>query len=282
MKKIVIITTLILIAAIVAIFFSCKKENKDQLVDTSRQKFAKQMHESAKVHNEAMEYVLERLLEIKSEKNKIRTEDEMLVIVENLCLDFVKSHPFFKSDIEKASKGIKIAFNSIKKRNQLRSERTNLWFNEDEQFLSESQKEWLTLVNEVLTNNNNIEQICNELEQIKVRVINEGSEDDYAIIIAVIELGKESPKYWFYNQTFWEELAYEDTGGGICYGWFNWNDCAGDDLAGGVGGAVGGAVVGGMAGGVGAGPGAAAGFVTGAVAASVTNATKQVWNKIFN
>jgi len=259
MKKIIIVSTVILIAIISVIFFACTKDKNEQIVDHSLQDFKKLVHEGAVVHNECMEYIYAKLAEIKPEK-------DVLTIVEDLTLDFIKSHPFFKSNIENNSENAKTIFKITR---NTRSTRANLWLDEDDHLLSQGQKQWLTLIGDVIKNNDDVEKMCLELNRIEERVIKEGTEEEQYIVIIAVEIGKESLRYWYLHHSVWEQLPPENF-----RGWFNWGDCAGDDLACGIVGAIGGFVGGGP-------KGAAAGFVGGAIAGSVGNAVKQCWNHWF-
>ena len=259
MKKIIITSTVLLIALIAVLFFACKKDYKEQQADTSKQDFIKLMHEGAIVHNECMAYIYEKLAEDKP-------ETDVLSVVENLSLEFIKSHPFFKSNIDGASKNAKDIFKICR---NTKSTRANLWLDEDDHLLSESQKEWLTLIDNVIKNNDNVDKMCIELDKIEQLVLKNGNDKDQDIVIIAVEIGKESLRYWYLHHTEWEQLTPED----FSKRWFNWNDVAGDDLACGIGGAIVGVVVDGV--------GAAAGFVGGAIAGSAANAVSQVWHHWF-
>jgi len=257
-KLFTVLLTVALMAG-VTIFYACKKE-KELAPNTSVQDFIKRAHKGAVVHNEGLAYVYAKLAEIKP-------KEEVLKIVEIFTLDFIKTNSFFKSDVEVASKNAKITFELLR---NSKSSRANLWYDDDTNLLSKSQKQWLTFIDDIIKNNNDLNKMISELDKIEKNVIEEGSDEDQFIVIFAVELGKESLTYWYEHHVEWEQLAPEN----LSKGWFNWGNCARDDLAGGICGAIGGAIGGGGAGVV---PGA----IGGALGGSAANAISQCWDHWF-
>jgi len=265
MKKIIISSVVVAIAIISVIFFACNKEKEtsEKQASASAQNFIKLAHEGAVTHNEGLEYVYARLAEIKISENP-------LAVVENLTLDFIKTHSFFKSDIDAASKAAKTVFDKFTyyKKHQTKSSST-LWLEADESLLTTSQKMWLTQVNDVIDQNDDVILMAKSLDKIRDLVIKEGSEQEQYITIIAIEVTKETMDYWYNNYPEWERLLSEKPSKG-----WSWKDAAKSDVTGAIGGAIGGALGGG-------GAGAIPGAIGGACITSACNIVGQAMENWF-
>lgn len=281
-KKLFAILLTVLLVAVAGIFYACEKDSKEPQafylcendskgtqLDFSMKDFEKLMREGGVVHNEGLECVYNQLLKTESSK-------DFMFVSESATIDFIESHPFFQTDVENSSLAANTMFNRLQNSNP---ERNNLWYDEDENLLSRSQKEWLTRIDEVINQNDDLGKIIYELDEIKSLVYKEGTQEDQYIVIVAVEVGKASLNYWYENYSKWEELVGSNSKAGER--WFSLKSVGKADIAGAVGGAAGGALAGAMVGGIGAGPGAAAGAVSVGTASSVANAAGQVLDRIF-
>jgi len=247
------------------IFFACKKiEKGDAQRNASIQEFVKLAQEGAQIHNEALEYVYDELL--KMDRDKLSLD-----VALNVSLDFIKTKSFFQYDLD----GVIDAFKkeSIKAK-KTRTDRKNIWHDEDEQLLSNQQKSWLNQIQDIIdTNEDDLSQMAVELDKISDAVIKNGTDEDIIILIVSIEIIKVSMNYWYNHLSEWENLM-SDGGGAKGKLWEKVKSAAVGDFAGGLGGMVGGAITGGLtgalAGGVGAAPGAIIGALGGGVGGAIT------------
>jgi len=140
----------------------------------------------------------------------------------------------------------------------------DLFYQEDEELLSESQKMWLTRVNTVIDQNDDVKQMAKDLDKITELVLKEGNDADQYITIIAIEVTKETMDYWYNNYSEWERLLT----GNNSKAW-SWKEFGKEDAKGAIAGGIGGAISGGLA-------GAGLGALGGALGGSAANAVGQL------
>jgi len=168
MKKLILGLTAIGIIIAAVILYACYNEKSDstyletQLRSSEINNFAIKMREGAIVHNEGLEYVYKELIILRPDSF------EIFKVAELLTIDFINIHPFFESDVNAAINKAVIMFERSRDNS---SKSDKLWFDDDDELLSNSQKTWLTRVNKAIDENSDLSQIIIELEIIKNSVI---------------------------------------------------------------------------------------------------------------
>lgn len=267
----------IITVILISVVTSCEKEASINIDTDLKSQFEK----SAKLHNEAMDYVLNSL------KNKQKVNSNLLFQkVEKSSVEFIKKNMNSsntsinpaKTMIEESKK-----IHLFRKAKKIKS--TN--FHEDyleytiasyDNYLTKKQKELLYKINELVNSENSVEYIVEKLTYIKDIDCLSLPSEERSVIYAATTIGIESVNYWNENSDEWLTTVNDvisEKSLKIPKGWFDWGNVGKSDIAGAVGGAIGGALVGAVAGGVGALPGAAAGFVGGGIGTSATDAVYQ-------
>ncbi len=271
-----LIVTAMLIFGVTA-FMSCEKEESSN----SDVDLKSQFEESAKLHNEAMDYVLNSL------NNKQKVESNSLFQeVEKFSAEFIQDNINSFNTFRNPTKTMvdeckKIHF--FRKSGNLKS----TYFHEDylhytidsyDNYLTERQKELLYKINDLVNSKNSVDEVVEKLTYIKDIDCLGLSSEERSIICAATTIGIESVIYWNEHSDKWlstvgDVISLKSPKSSK--GWFDWGSVGKSDIAGAVGGAIGGALVGAAVGGVGAIPGAAAGFVGGGIGTSATDAVYQ-------
>jgi len=267
-----------LIIAIASIFFACNKEKLNDITIDLKSEF----EESAKLHNEAMDYILNSL------KNKKGVDSELLFQkVERLSNEFIQANINSFNKLKNPSKTM------VDECNRLLLFRKSTSSNEDylpytidkyNNYLTERQKGLLYKINDIVYSKNSVDVVVEKLKYVKDVDCLELWTEERNVIYAATTIGIESAIYWNKHLNEWiAVVTNESTAKSLksTKGWFEWSSISKSDISGAIGGAIGGALVGAAVGGVGAGPGAIAGFVGGGIGASSVDAVAQCLDNWF-
>jgi hypothetical protein len=260
---------------------------KDKDINEISVDLKSEFEQAAKLHNEAMDYIIHSIQNKKNEDNEYYFQE-----VEKLSREFIKSNintfevntDPLKFMIEE-SKKIKIFKNSSQlKSTYAEDDYLQYIIDNSKDALTQDQIDLLNKINDVIRPDFSIDQIINELNYIKDIECQKLKAGERNVIYAATTTGIESVKYWHENSHKWIEVFMNDVVAinlKSAEGWFKWDSVGKSDIAGAIGGAIGGAMVGAVASGVGAGPGAIAGFVGGGIGSSATDAVNQCLKKLF-
>lgn len=209
-----ILASMALLTVITAFFiFACNKteynepSSNDSLTDIDLKKlesieeFEKLMQKGAKVNNEGLEYVFEKLQKVESVK-------DFMPVAKSSIVDFVKTNSFFKSDVELSIKTTETIFESFIEIYGCKSCNNRLWFEKDEELLSDGQKKWLNRINYVIDKYDDVNKMIIDLNCISKDVLKEGCPNEQYVVIVAVEIAKASAGYWYEKHLNWANLRH--------------------------------------------------------------------------
>jgi len=158
--------------------------------------FEEQMRKAGALHNDGLEYVYDELF------TKAKSLDDFQPIMKNAVESFIKNHPSFSQE----------AYSVLTDKMFARFNKSyifaddDLWNDDDENNFTNSQKQYLALIDKVIASEYDVYNKISELDNIKSLAFKNSNEEDLYFVIAAIEIAKASICYWDKNFQKWIEL----------------------------------------------------------------------------
>ncbi len=256
----------IVVVFIALLFLGCENKSERENVlksnsSVSVQDFQELMSTAGAEHNRCLDYVYAHI--VASDSNHLEER------VRALANEYVSGSDFFSGEIEKSLMCLNGRFPDC-------DNSSNLWFDENDHYLSGKQKQILRTIDSIIDGSDNLQIIKQQIQTFTATICYSGTDDEKYIAIVASEIAKASLSYWYENQYKWEMIFDSQSKGK----WINWKTVGKEDVKG----AIVGATVVGAAASVTGPPGWAAGAtaVAGtAVGASLAEATDQIWEHLF-
>ncbi len=255
----------IVVALIALLFLGCESNSgrDNELksnVSVSVQDFQELMTTAGAEHNRCLDYVYTHI--VASDSNQLEER------VRALANEYVATSVFFSGEIEQSLICLNGRFPDC-------NNSTNLWFDENEKYLSEKQKQLLRTIDSIIDSSDDLQIIKQQIKTFTETICYNGTDDEKYIVTVASEIAKASLSYWYENQNKWEMIFNSQSKGK----WFNWKTAGKEDVKGAIMGAtvVGTAAVTGPPGWA-AGATAVAGTAAGA---SLAEAAGQIWDHLF-
>ena len=259
-RLVIIIITMIAIIT----FTNCDNE------ETSNIGNSKNYIESLKAvgieHNNGLNYVLQELQKLKSEgKLDLSSVGSILSLTREKTKDFLGiDNTVINSD----NRDLAVEFSGYSF-DWVENNYNSTWYTSTYAELTPKQKNLLGMLDKAIDDPTlDLNATLDVFKNVREKTM-ECSEEERIVIIAAIEIGTNSLKYWSENMSKWSELFSSRS-----KRWFNWKKLVKSDLKGAASGAVGGAFSGGLA-------GAGAGALGGGLGASAGSAVSQLWDHWF-
>jgi len=244
-----------------------KEKSSDELAEKNKID-ASVFEETAKIHNEAMEYIFTNLNNSKKDISK-----SSLKKGKNLIKKFIEKNEKIGDSITKIADSLAIEeFNKVieykeKESNTTSSDYLSQTISKNNKYLSGKQKNLLYKIHYIVNFNNSVDTIINKLENIKNEECLKLPKEERRVIYAATNVGIKSVLYWEKHCDKWSNLNFKHSDKSK----IDWESIAESDIAGAVAGAISGAI----GGGVGAGPGAVGGAIGGCIGSSAADAIFQ-------
>jgi len=253
-------------------FNSCEnEESRNELLEKNKNDaFEESFEETAKIHNEAMEFIFYKLNTSKKDFSKSTGK--------KLTKEFIKKNEQLKGRMDSIADSIAMEeierITEFRKSKKTSSNYLSHTITKYRKYLSEKQENLLYRVNKIVNSKNSVDTIIKKLEQIKNEECLKLPKKERKVIYAATCVGIKSIPYWKKHGNAWSNALNSNKSS--LEAQFDWGSVGESDISGAVGGAIGGAISGSFAGGIGAGPGAIAGGIGGGIGTSATDAIKQL------